>query len=153
MKKLQLISGIIIMVFAALICFESSKLSMGTAKTPGPGFLPFGYGILLFSLATIFVLKSGFKVRTTGDSAGAFWYGLNWKRVLYILGSLLGYALLLDNIGYLGCTGILMISLFWGKGGRRRSIAIIGGLAVTIITYTVFKGLLKVQLPSGFLGI
>lgn len=153
MKKLQLISGIIIMVFAALICLEASKLSMGTPKNPGPGFLPFGYGILLFSLATIFTLKSGFKVGALSDSAGTLWYSLKWKRVPYILASLLGYAFLLDRLGYLLCTGILMVFLFWGEGGKRRSIAIIGGLAVTIVTYTIFKGLLKVRLPSGFLGI
>ncbi|MEI9478215.1 MAG: tripartite tricarboxylate transporter TctB family protein [Deltaproteobacteria bacterium] len=152
MKKLQLISGIIIMVFAALICLETSKLSFGTIRTPGPGFLPFGYGALLFFLATIFVLKSGFKAGAFSDSASALWSGLKWKRIPYTLAVLLVYALLLDRLGYLVCTGILMVYLFWEKGMRKGSIAIITGIGVSIITYFVFKKLLSVQLPSGYLG-
>ena len=153
MKKLQLGSGMIMMVFAAFICFEASKLPFGTLRNPGPGFLPLGYGVILFFLATIFAIKSGFEMRTAKDPASGLWQGLKWKEVPYILASLLGYALLLDRFGYIICTGVLMILLFWGKGTRRNSIAIVGGLVVSIGTYIFFKVLLKVQLPSGWIGI
>ena len=153
MKRLQLISGMIIMVYAAFLCFGAMKLSVGTPRTPGPGFLPFGYGALLFLLATIFVLKSGFKDGMSHESPKVLWSGLKWKQVPYTLAFLLGYALLLERLGFLICTWTIMIFLFWGKGIRRRSIAFFGGLGVAIVTYAVFKGLLKIRLPSGFLGI
>ncbi len=153
MKRLQLLSGIIIMVFAALICFEASKLRFGTPRQPGPAFLPLGYGILLFLIAAIFVIRSGVKKGTSGDSAGAPWHNLIWQRVPITLAALLGYALLLERLGYPFCTWVLMALLFWGKGVRRRSIAIIGGLVVSIVSYILFNDLLKVRLPSGWFGI
>ncbi len=153
MKRLQLISGIIIMAFAALICFDSSRLSFGTPGRPGPAFFPLGLGILLFFLALIFVLKTALMWQGISDPARALWTGLRWKRVPYTLAALLGYALLLDWVGYLICTWILMAYLFWGKGAKRKGIAIIGAMIVSVISYMIFRSLLKVRLPLGLLRL
>ena len=152
MKRLQLMSGMIIMAFAALICFDSSKLSFGTPGKPGPGFFPLGLGIILFFLSLIFIVKTAFKEGTVSDSARALWTGLQWKQIPYTLAALLGYALLLDRLGYLICTWILMGYLFWGKGAKRKGIAIIGAMMVSVISFMIFRGLLKVRLPLGLLG-
>jgi len=89
-----------------------------------------------------------------GDSAGLLWRNLAWQRVPITLAALLVYALLLERLGYPFCTSILMALLFWGKGVKRRSIAIIGGLVVSIVSYLLFNDLLKVRLPSsGWFGI
>ncbi len=141
------------MIFAAFFCLEGSKLPLGTPRQPGPALLPLGYGGLLFFLAAIFVLRSGLKREETGDSARSPWRGLKWKRVPYVLAGVLGYAFCLEFLGYLISTTFLMIVLFLVKGLRRTFLVLSGGLAITIITYILFKGLLKVRLPSGFLGI
>ncbi len=107
MKKLQLVSGMIIMALAALICFDTSKLSFGSPGRPGPGFFPLGLATVLFFLALMFVLKTGFK-RPHKDYTGTLWEGLQWERVPYTLASLLAYALLLEHLGYLVCTWILL---------------------------------------------
>ena len=142
-------SGIVIMAFAALICFESSKLSFGTPGKPGPGFFPLGLGVILFFLSLIFILKTALRWEGISDSARALWTGLRWKQVSYTLAALLGYALLLDRLGYLICTWILMTYLFWGKGAKRKGIAIIGAMMVSVISYMIFRGMLKVRLPLG----
>lgn len=153
MKKLQLVSGMIIIAFAALICFESSKLSFGTPGKPGPGFFPLGLGTILFFLGLFFVLKTAFMRGGISVSARTLWTGLQWKQVPYTLAGLLGYALLLDKLGYLICTWILMACLFWGKGAKRKGIAIIGAMMVSVISYMIFRGLLKVRLPLGLLRL
>ena len=153
MKYLQLISGMIIMAFAALICFESSKLSFGTPGRPGPAFFPLGLGAILFLLGLIFVLKTALTARRMSDSARALWAGLRWKQIPYTLALLLGYALLLDRLGYLICTWVLMAYLFWGKGAKRKGIAIIGAMMVSVISYMIFRGVLKVRLPWGLLRL
>ncbi len=153
MKKLQLVSGMIIMAFAALICFDSSKLSFGTPGRPGPGFFPLGLGILLFLLSLTFVLKTALKWDGISDSARTLWTGLRWKQIPYTLAALLGYALLLNRLGYLICTWILMTYLFWGKGAKRKGIAVIGAMIVSVMSYMIFRGLLKVRLPLGLLRL
>ena len=153
MNKLQLISGMIIMAFAAVICFESSKLSFGTPGRPGPAFFPLGLGAILFLLGLIFVLKTALAGRTMSDSARALWAGLRWKQVPYTLALLLGYALLLDRLGYLICTWVLMTYLFWGKGAKKKGLAILGAMMVSGISYIIFRGMLKVRLPLGLLRL
>ncbi|MFB3885119.1 MAG: tripartite tricarboxylate transporter TctB family protein [Thermodesulfobacteriota bacterium] len=153
MKKLQIIAGVIIMAFALFICLGASKLSLGTLKQPGPSFLPLGYGILLFVLSAIFVIRAGMRKGAPGDSASALWQNLTWQRVPITLAALFVYALLLERLGYPLCTWILMVLFFWGKGIRRRSIAIVGGFVVSIASYILFSGLLNVRLPSGWFGI
>src|SRR4030043_1290040 len=120
MKKLQLVSGMIMMAFAALICFDSSKLTFGTPGRPGPGFFPLGLGVILFFLALAFTLKIILKWEGDSNPAWTLWTGLRWKQVPYTLAALLGYALLLNWLGYLVCTWILMTYFFWGKGAKRR---------------------------------
>ena len=153
MKKLQLVSGIIIMAFAALICFDSSKLSFGTPGKPGPGFFPLGLGTLLFLISLTFVFKTALKWGGISDSARALWTGLRWRQIPYTLAALFGYALLLDRLGYLICTWILMTYLFWGKGAKRKGIAVIGAMIVSVMSYIIFRGLLKVRLPLGLLRL
>ena len=153
MKTLQLASGMIIMAFAVLICFESSKLPFGTPGRPGPAFFPFGLGALLFLLSLIFIVKTGFTKAINIDSARALWTGLRWKQVPCTLALLLGYALLLDRLGYLICTWVLMAYLFWGKGAKRKGIAIVGAMIVSGISYMIFRGMLKVRLPLGLLNL
>jgi putative tricarboxylic transport membrane protein len=153
MKKLHLISGLVLMCFAALICFVAGKLPFGTLKSPGPALAPFGSGILLFLLTVIFVWKSAPRTGKWSDSAGALWRGLRWKRVLCTLFSLIAYALLLEKLGYLIATSMLMFSLFWAKGPRRGLIALAGALGVSILSFIFFDVVLKVRLPAGILGI
>ncbi len=152
MRKLRITVGLVIMAFAALVCFESSKLSFGTLRRPGPGLFPLGLAAPLFFLALMFVLKTGFK-RSHKDYTGTLWEGLQWERVPYTLASLFAYTLLLEHLGYLVCTWILLGWFFWGEGVKRRSIAIVGSLTASVVTYIVFKRLLGIQLPSGFLGL
>lgn len=152
MKKLQLASGIAIVVFAAVICFEGNRLSFGTPRNPGPGFLPLAFGITLLFLAVLFVLKTILDREKTSDSEESPWSGLPWRQVPFTVAVLLGYALLLNRLGYLLCTWILMVFLFWGEGTKRKGYAIIASLVVSVASYLIFKGLLKVRLPSGVLG-
>jgi len=141
------------MAFAALICFESSKLSFGTPGRPGPAFFPLGLGAALFLLSLISLLKTALVQKGMSDSARAPWAGLRWKQVPYTLAALLAYALLLDRLGYLVCTWFLMTYLFWGKGAKRKGIAIIGAMMVSVISYMIFGGMLKVRLPLGLLRL
>lgn len=100
----------------------------------------------------MFVLKTGFK-RSHKVYTGTLWEGLQWVRVPYTLASILAYALLLEHLGYLVCTWILLGWFFWGEGVKSKCIAIVGSLTASVVTYIVFKRLLGIQLPSGFLGL
>lgn len=143
----------VIMAFAAVICFDLRNLSFGTPGAPGPAFFPLLLGIVLFFLALLFILKTALRGGALSDSARTLWTGLQWKLVPYTLAALLVYALFLDRLGYLICTWFLMVYFFWGKGAKSKGIAIIGALFVSIISYMIFRGMLKVRLPLGLLRL
>jgi hypothetical protein len=46
-----------------------------------------------------------------------------------------------------------MTYLFWGKGTKRKGIAVIGAMIVSVMSYMIFRGLLKVRLPLGLLRL
>ena len=152
MNLLQLTGGVVIAGFAALVCFEASKLSFGSTRIPGPGFLPLVGGIILFVLSLLFVLQTIIKREGPSRADESPWSGVQWQQVPATLAVLLVYALLVQRVGYLVCTWILMTFLFWDRVAKRKHYAVIISLAVTIVTYVIFKGFLKIRLPAGVLG-
>ena len=152
MNLLQLTGGVVIAVFAALVCFEANKLSFGTSRSPGPGFLPLAGGVILFLLSLLFVLQTALKREGPSSAEGSPWSGVQWQQVPATLAFLLVFALLLQRLGYLICTWLLMTFLFWDRAAKRKHYAAIMALAVTVVTYMIFKGLLKIRLPAGVLG-
>ena len=156
MKKLQLASGIVIVAFAAVICFEANKLSFGTPRNPGPGFLPLAYGIMLLLLAVFFVLKTILHREKTSHFEESPWSGLSWRQVPGTLAILLGYALLLNRLGYLVSTWMLMGFLFWGEGPKRKSYAVIASLAVSVASSNpklIIPVLISIAFELGLGGI
>lgn len=154
MRKPHVISGLVLMLFGILICFQAAKLPFGTSRSPGPAMLPFGAGALLFLLAAIFLLTSRpAGGRSTREPADALWRGLDWKRVPCTLAALFAYGFLVERLGYIVTTSLLMVYLFTGKGPRRWFVAIGAGLGVAIVSYVLFEVMLKVRLPSGLIRL
>ena len=153
MKKLHLIAGVILMLFGAFTCLQAAKLSFGTSRSPGPAMLPFGAGVLLILLAAIFLVASERNKEQPTEPARALWRGLKWRRISSTLAALLIYAFLLEGLGYIITTSLLMVFLFWGKESKTRLLAVGAGVGVSILSYVLFGTMLKVHLPSGLFGL
>ena len=65
----------------------------------------------------------------------------------------IAYTLLLEFLGYLPSTLLLMVFLFWGIYPHPWWVIITGGVGSAILSYLLFHVLLKIDLPIGFLGI
>ena len=51
MKKFDLVASAFWLIIGFLICEESWRINLGEFRNPGPGFLPFGTGLILGGLA------------------------------------------------------------------------------------------------------
>jgi len=93
------------MIVSAVTILLSTKFSFGSFANPGPGFLPLSVGIIMFLLSLILFIQS-FLRREEGGRAvlvkGAT------ARVLLILASLIVYGLLLESLGFILTTFLLM---------------------------------------------
>lgn len=141
-----LISGLLIVIGSV------SLLDVGTFYNPGPGLFPLMMGILLSFLSSIILIKATSKKEAEKGSIGVLWAGLNWRKMLYTIGALFIYSLIVNLIGFLLTTFFLLIFLFRAIEPQKWKIAIGSSILISIGFYLVFDRLLQVQLPRGFWG-
>ncbi len=152
MESRDRISSLVGLVLSVSICIESFRLpvGIGTWRYPGPGFFPFGAGIIMGCLCLGLYLTA---LRTSSGGLKESWYVKeSWKKLVLILVILLGYAFLLERLGYLISTFLLLFLLLRFAEAQGWLVTILGGLMVSLVSYGIFDKWLKMQLPKGIWG-
>ena len=150
MGRVDRLSGIVLLVFAALMAYFAWKLPLGTFQRPGPGFFPLFLAFVLAPLALLLLISSRMAPPAKGEET-VHQPGRERKKILYILGSLLVYAFCFDKLGFLSSTFLFFLLLKplvqkpWGY-------VLSGSLLVTGLSYLIFDILLQSQLPRGIFG-
>jgi hypothetical protein len=151
MKNPDRFSSLVFFAVGAMTALWSLKYGFGSPSEPGVGFITFFAGAILALLALLLFFSSP---RDNATPAGLrrLWAGLDVKKVLYVLGLLIAYTVLLRPAGYLLSTFALLFLLFRVKGiyGIWTTLGI--AFFVTAVSYLVFQVWLQVQLPKGILG-
>jgi putative tricarboxylic transport membrane protein len=104
---------------------------------PGAGVLPTALGAIIAVLALI----SFFRPEVDRIELP------NIRRILVILATLAGYALLLNPLGYLISTALLLGVLLMAFAERRHWWQPAAAIAVSFGTYAIFRLMLSVPLP------
>ncbi len=139
-------SGPALFVLSLYVFFESWRLGLGTYFRPGPGFFPFYSSLLLGVLALILALRA-----FRGELEGGEAWG-QWMNILLVSLAMLGFALLLNRLGFL-VTAVLFIWFLLRGVERRGWIVSFGIAAVTALAaHAIFDLWLRAQLPAGLLG-
>lgn len=76
----------------------------------------------------------------------------NWPATLGALGSFIGFALILETVGWIIAAALVFWGLTVALGNRRYVFNLLVGLAMSSIMQLVFSGLLGLNLPSGVMG-
>lgn len=117
----------------------SYKLGLGRFQEPGPGLMSFLASLFLLLISLLFLIsllsKRDVKCETTIEK------GLlekpNLGRIGFVIALLFAYALLLERLGYLVVTTLILSLLFRGVGTRWR-VAVISSILSSLITYFIF---------------
>ena len=143
----DLSGGLFWLTIAIFVCLEAfTNLKLGSLRSPGPGFFPF-WGAVILGVFSLILLVRSLRIRERVGPAA-----IPWPALLLVLGSLLGYLLFLETLGFVTVTFLFLLLLFrFGKTGWIKS----GGWAVitTTVAYLLFKFWLQVQLPRGPWGL
>jgi hypothetical protein len=147
------LSGVVLLVFTALIAYFAWKLPLGTFHRPGPGFFPLFLALVLGALALLLLTSSlmVMPVKPVKQEEKVPPHKRELRKIFYILGSLLVYAFCFDKFGFLISTFLFFLLLKplvqkpWGY-------VLSGSLLVTVISYLIFDTLLQSQLPRGIFG-
>src|SRR5215218_4782707 len=126
------------LLFGLFWAWVASGMDMRTRDGgPGPGVLPLALGVMVAVLAAINAVRPEVE-RIELPHLG---------RIGVILATLIGYALLLEPLGYILATTLLLGVLFVAFAERRRWWQPVSALAVALGTFYVFRVLLQMPLP------
>ena len=140
----ELKSGFFLFAFSLFVLWESLRSGLGTLHKPGSGFLSFCAGVVLAALSLMLVYQ-GWGLRKSQKPLSL--------RVILALASLFVYSLVLESLGYMVAT-FLLVGVFFRLGENRRWWVLLGmSVSVALLTYVIFGILLRVYFPRGFLGI
>ena len=148
MKWLHSVSSLLLMGFSIVIFVSSLKVGIGSFKDPGPGFMGFLASILLFLLTLIIVIKEIMKsAEEKGGEPSVNWESLTKPLVLTV--ALCCYAIILETVGYLVSTFLLMFVMLFVDRPRKWYLHVVNAFLIVNVTYLVFYKMLRVLLPLG----
>ena len=141
----------ILLALAGYIFLAASALPFGTARVPQTAFFPKTLAIVLASLSMVLLAQALARVKASLDSDKIDSAG--WFRIGVSLATLIGFALVLEALGFLLSTFLLMVCLLRAIEAQSWAKVVAVALATSLLTYGLFAWLLGVPLPAGVLGI
>jgi hypothetical protein len=144
--------GIVWMAVGVAICILSGRIGLGSFREPGAGFVAFISGVSLVVIGTIMSLSKGFsKPSSETPLASHPPPKLRNARLAYTLVLLVAYGLILNALGYIVTTFLVLFGLFYDRGANRLLPSALGSIFTVGLTYLIFETWLHVQLPRGIL--
>jgi hypothetical protein len=135
--------SIFVMVF-------SYELDLGDFRNPGPGLMPFLVGSALLLVSIPLVIKAFSKIQARNGKKEV--HGeVSFVRLSLVLGGLFVHAMLLEVLGYLVATSLLLILLFKTAGCQKWRVVLVASALTVIGSYVVFTSL-GVRFPEGIFG-
>ncbi len=137
-------SGLFFLGLSLFITWEALRVGLGTPQQPGSGFIPLCVAIILFFLSLALIYQN-WNVRVKRKEIPV--------RVVLALATLFAYSLVLETLGFIIST-FIMVGILFRLGQPRRWWVLIGmSAAATGSAYFIFGHLLSVFFPRGILGI
>jgi putative tricarboxylic transport membrane protein len=136
-------SGLFFFGLSLLMLWESLRLGIGSSTEPGPGFLPCCAGAILAVLSLSFIYR-GRRFRKSQQPHS--------RLVVVALISVFIYSLVLNYLGFIIATFLLLAVLFHLGEPRPWWVLIAVSTSVTLLGYFFFGKVLHVFFPTGLLG-
>ena len=151
MKRADVTVALILTGLAAFILLEAGKLSFGSVRVPQTAFFPVILATLLLILSLI-LLAQALRSAPTGRSPERI-EAEGWSRIGATLVTLVGFALVLERLGFLLSTFLLMVLLLRAIEPQAWHKVLAVALVTSLVVYAIFGWLLGIPLPAGVLGI
>ena len=146
-------SSLFLFLVALAVLLGSTKLGLGTVGDPGPGFLPFlAAVVLVFCSGIYFLSRVVLTVQRSHESLARLWAGTQWRKVVYVVLTLIAYSIFFEDVGFIACTFFLMMFLLRVMEVKHWYTVLIGGVLITFVSYMTFEKILMIGFPRGILG-
>ena len=141
-------------VFGALVALSSYRMGVGRLLEPGPGLMPLVLGVVMCILALFKFAGQRRAGRKSIDAGRGNIAGLR-RRVGSIVATclaLFAYAFLLEFLGYLIITFVVMTFLLRAAGSKNWLSTVSYAAVITLVSYFGFS-YLGTRFPPGLLSV
>lgn len=136
-------SGLMFVVVGLAFSWGATAYSFGSSARPGPGYFPFGLGLLLAALGAIVLFKALTIETEGGDPIGA----VAWRPLLIIVGAVVVFGIALPRLGmYVALPLLVIMSAFAGDEFHWKD-AVINAVILTAFSWLIFIYGLKLTIP------
>jgi drug/metabolite transporter (DMT)-like permease len=136
-------SGLMFLVIGIAFAWGATTYNFGSSARPGPGYFPFGLGILLALLGALVLFKSLTVEAEDGEPIGAF----AWKPLIFIVATVAVFGWALPLLGMFIALPILVVvaalagdEFHWGE-------ALANAALLTVFSWVIFIWGLKLTIP------
>ena len=150
MRRVAVYCNVFWFVFSLVTCIESYRLKLGVVSKPGPGFFPFGAGLIMLILSLMALFQWTGKKADSEKTIQK--EPLRWWNIVIILAAIPAYALSLERIGFIINTFLLVSLLLKVVEPQTWRTSILWGVITAVAANLVFNVLFQAQIPSGILG-
>lgn len=136
-------SGLMFVLLGVVFAWASTEYSFGSSARPGPGYFPFGLGVLLALLGALVLFKALTIESEGGDPIGA----VAWRPLLVITAAIVLFGLALPRLGLaLTLPMVVVLAAAAGDEFRWRDALLNCGL-LTVGSWCIFVWGLKLVIP------
>lgn len=143
-------SGLMFIAVGASFAVGATTYSFGSSARPGPGYFPFGLGVLMAILGAIILFKAlTFEVEG-GDKIGAW----AWKPLIMITATVAIFGWTLPHLGMVISLPILVVVAALAGDEFHWKDALINAVILTVGSWVIFIYGLKLTIPlwPSFIG-
>jgi putative tricarboxylic transport membrane protein len=151
MRRANIVVAVSLACLAIFFFFEAGRLNFGSMRVPQTGFFPKTLLVLVLVLSLCLLVQTLRQAETETRTQPIPSEG--WIRIGATLATLLGFALLLEWLGFFVSTFLLMVLLLRAIEAMPWAKVVLVALSTALIAYCIFAWLLGVPLPAGVLGI
>lgn len=139
----DVLAGFAFVVAGACFAYVASNYERGTAVEMGPGYFPFGLGLLLAGLGVVVLIKAFTAIRSAEDRVNP----IDVRAVVCVVGSVILFGMALEPLGLVVSIFILVIVASFGSHERNMLRAVAAAAVLNVLCVLTFVVALRVQMP------
>ena len=131
-------AGLMFLVVGIAFAWGATIYNFGSSARPGPGYFPFGLGVLLAALGALELFKALTIESEGGDPVG----DIAWKPLIVILGAVAFFGVALPRLGLVITLPLLVLISSWASDEFSWKAAIGNAVVLILMSWLIFiKGL------------
>ena len=146
LRRAELWGGLFWLAVGAFVTWQGWLLELGTLREPGSGFVFFWLGLGICALAFSIVIAGA---RGEGPMLEELWRGVRWRNVVLVIGALIAFGFLFQQLGFVLCSLALLLFLMTVVDPVPAKLSIPISLLASVGVWYVLEKVLLVQLPKG----